>query len=50
MKSLKIYVAGKVSKESVFGTHYWRDGFVKKLEELSGVKLVSLDPAKKMAD
>jgi len=47
---MKIYVAGKVSKDSVFGTHYWRDDFVKKLEELSGIKLTSLDPARKRAD
>ncbi len=47
MKSLKVYVAGKVSKESVFGTHYWRDGFIKELEKLSGLRLVNLDPSKK---
>lgn len=47
MKKLKVYVAGKVSKESSFGTHYWRDEFVKKLEELSGIKLINLDPTKK---
>jgi hypothetical protein len=47
MKELKIYVAGKVSKDSVFGTHYWRDEFVQKLEELSGLNLISFDPAKK---
>jgi len=50
MKALKIYVAGKVSKDSSFGTHYWRDGFVEKLQNLSGLKLVSLDPAKKLTD
>lgn len=50
MKTLKIYVAGKVSKDSSFGTHYWRDGFVKELEKLSGLKLISLDPAKKRTD
>jgi len=50
MKALKVYVAGKVSKESSFGTHYWRDGFVKELEDLSGLKLISLDPAKKETD
>lgn len=49
-KSLKIYVAGKVSKESGFGTHYWRDEFVEKLEKLSGLKLVSLDPVKSDID
>jgi hypothetical protein len=50
MSELKIYVAGKVSKESTFGTHYWRDGFVEKLSKLSGRKLISLDPAQKKSD
>lgn len=50
MSKLKVYVAGKVSKESGFGTHYWRDEFVKKLEELTGLKLLSLDPTKKLTD
>jgi hypothetical protein len=50
MSKVKIYVAGKVSKDSVFGTHYWRDEFVKKLEDLSGLDLLSLDPAKKLTD
>ncbi len=45
-KKLKIYVAGKVRKESVFGTHHWRDNFVNKLEKLSELKLESLDPIK----
>ncbi len=47
MKTLKLYVAGKVSKESGFGTHYWRDDFIKQLEKLSGLKLVNLDPTRK---
>ncbi len=47
---LKIYVAGKVSKESVFGTHHWRDDFVAKLSELSGLSLVNLDPLKNDVD
>jgi hypothetical protein len=50
MSVLRVYVAGKVSKESAFGTHYWRDGFVKKLSDLSGRKLISLDPAQKKSD
>lgn len=49
-KNLKIYVAGKVSKESVFGTHHWRDEFCEKLSELSGLKLTSLDPVKSGAN
>jgi hypothetical protein len=50
MNKVKVYVAGKVSKDSVFGTHYWRDVFVKKLEDLCGLELLSLDPAKKLTD
>lgn len=44
MSNLRIYIAGKVSKESVFGTHHWRDEFAKKLEELSGRNLQNIDP------
>lgn len=44
MKAIKIYIAGKVSKESVFGKHHWRDEFCAQLEELSGRKLENLDP------
>lgn len=50
MKTYKVYVAGKVSKDSVFGTHYWRDEFVKTLESLSGTKLVNVDPTKTGVD
>jgi nucleoside 2-deoxyribosyltransferase len=42
----KIYIAGKVSKDSIFKTHHWRDDFCKRLEELSGVKLENIDPTK----
>jgi hypothetical protein len=49
-KTLKVYVAGKVSKDSVFRTHYWRDEFRSKLQKLSGMKLVNLDPTKTEAD
>src|SRR3954464_2822142 len=45
-KSLKIYVAGKVSKNSHFGRHDWRNQFVAELEEISGRGLISLDPTK----
>jgi hypothetical protein len=45
-KSLRIYVAGKVSKDSHFGHHYWRDEFIAELEKLSGQKLENLDPTK----
>ena len=46
MKELKVYIAGKVSKDSVFGKHHWRDEFCAELEKLSGLKLVNLDPVK----
>ena len=47
---MKVYIAGKVSKDSVFGTHNWRDGFCAELEKLSGIKLESLDPIKADVD
>ena len=47
---LKVYVAGKVSKNSHFGRHDWRDEFVAELQELSGIKLLSLDPMKSEVD
>ncbi len=43
---IKVYVAGKISKDSVFGTHDWRDNFCAKLEKLSGLELENLDPTK----
>jgi hypothetical protein len=45
-KALKIYVAGKVSKDSHFGRHDWRDAFVAELARLSGRELINLDPTK----
>lgn len=41
---MKLYIAGKVSKESQFGTHHWRDAFVTELSKLSGIELSHLDP------
>ena len=46
MKLLKVYVAGKVRKDSVFGTHYWREEFCETLEKLSGRKIINIDPTK----
>lgn len=46
MNSVKVYVAGKVSKESVFGTHDWRDGFCEELSRVAGVGIRNLDPTK----
>ncbi len=39
-----LYIAGKVSENSQFGTHNWRDGFVQELEKLSQIELSHLDP------
>lgn len=44
MKKLTIYLAGKVSKNSSFTSHNWRDEFCDRLAELSGRKLTHLDP------
>jgi len=43
---LKVYVAGKVSSNSVFGTHDWRDKFCKELSLKSGIEIVNLDPVR----
>jgi hypothetical protein len=47
---MKVYVAGKISKNSIFGTHDWRDNFCAELEKLSGIKLDNLDPTKTGTD
>lgn len=47
---MKVYVAGKISKNSVFGTHDWRDGFCAELEKLSDVRIENLDPTKTGTD
>lgn len=44
MRTLTVYIAGKVSKESFFQKHHWRDEFCQRLEELSGRTLKHLDP------
>src|SRR5438309_1306983 len=43
---MKVYIAGKISKDSIFGTHDWRDNFCEKLEKLSKLELENLDPIK----
>lgn len=43
---MKVYIAGKVSKDSVFGTHHWRDNFCAQLSELSRLELENLDSVK----
>jgi len=44
--TLKIYIAGKVSPNSVFGTHNWRDNFCIELSQKSGFNIINLDPTK----
>ncbi len=46
MKKLKVYIAGKVSPDSVFGTHDWRDAFCQKLGDLVDMEIINLDPTK----
>ena len=46
MKRIKVYVAGKVSAQSVFGTHDWRGKFCQQLGDLLGQEIVNLDPTK----
>lgn len=45
-----MYVAGKISKNSVFGTHHWRDDFLRDLAQLSGIALTNIDPTKTGVD
>lgn len=45
-KNIKLYVAGKVSKDSIFGKHDWRDEFCAELEKLSQLQIKNLDPTK----
>ncbi|MFA6588586.1 MAG: hypothetical protein WCT08_06005 [Patescibacteria group bacterium] len=46
---MKLYIAGKVSKDSSFKTHYWRDGFSAELSKKSGLKIINIDPTKSAA-
>lgn len=41
---MKIYLAGKVSPNSHFGTAHWRDPFTQELSQLSGLTIENLDP------
>lgn len=43
---LKIYIAGKVSENSIFGKHHWRDEFCAELEKYAERTLINLDPLK----
>ncbi len=46
MKKLRVYVAGKVNPNSVFGTSNWREGFCAELSKISGFEIINLDPTK----
>ncbi len=43
-------MSGKVSTNSVFGTHDWRDKFCQQLAKLSGQTIINLDPTKSNSD
>lgn len=49
-QSMKLYIAGKVSPNSVFGRHDWRDGFCEQLRERTGLEITNLDPTKSSDD
>lgn len=51
MKKLNLYIAGKISPtDTVANRTDWRDGFCKKLTELSGFDINNLDPTKQHGD
>lgn len=50
IEKIKVYIAGKISPSSVFGTHDWRDNFCANLSEKSGLKIVNLDPTKSQSE
>ena len=49
-KPIKIYVAGRMSKHSGYSDHTWRDEFLKKISQLSGLKFISFDPTRAEKD
>ncbi|MDO8428796.1 MAG: hypothetical protein Q7S92_06315 [Candidatus Diapherotrites archaeon] len=46
MKQVKVYIAGKISPDSIFKTEHWREQFCQQLELLSKTKIVNLYSAK----
>lgn len=42
--AVQLYIAGKISKESSFGKHHWRDEFCEQLEKMTDMSLEHLDP------
>lgn len=49
-KTLKVYVAGKMSKHSHFTSHTWRDDFLLEISKLTGLKFISFDPTRASKD
>ncbi|MFH1089346.1 MAG: NUDIX domain-containing protein [Candidatus Uhrbacteria bacterium] len=41
---IKVYIAGKVSKDSMFQTSFWREPFCRELSGLTGLAIKNLDP------
>lgn len=50
ISNMKVYVAGKISKDSTFGTHDWRGNFCAELSKLSGLSIENIDPTKSGVD
>lgn len=48
MSSLHLYIAGKVSKNSQFGKHHWRESFCADLAQRSSLNLRNIDPLKNL--
>ena len=49
-KPIKVYVAGKMSKHSIFDSYNWRDDFLQEISELTGLKFISFDPTRAIKD
>ena len=47
---IKVYVAGKMSKHSHFGSHTWRDDFLQEINKLTSLKFISFDPTRASKD
>ncbi len=49
-KLIRVYVAGKMSKHSHFGSYTWRDDFLREITKMTGLKFISLDPTRASKD
>lgn len=45
-KTLRIYLAGKVSSNSSFGTEHWRERVCEELSKETGYTIINLDPTR----